>query len=237
MNFIGVDACKKGWFAVSLNSQNNLQIDIFDHIHNLWDSFQKPSLILIDMPIGLPSSGKRLCDAEARKILKHRGSSIFPVPCREALKTKTYGQACRINKKVLGVRLSVQSWNISGKIREVDRWMIKNKPMRGCIRESHPELCFWALAGGQAMKHSKKTPRGFSERYALLLKIYPAAKTIVDHALKRFLRKDLAKDDILDATALAVSARFPSKFIRTVPQKPPRDKKGLPMEIVYAVPQ
>jgi predicted RNase H-like nuclease len=71
----------------------------------------------------------------------------------------------------------------------------------------------------------------------LLLKIYPAARAIVDHALDRFLRKDLAKDDILDATALAVSARFPSKFIRTVPQKPPRDKKGLPMEIVYAVPQ
>ena len=45
-------------------------------------------------------------------------------------------------------------------------------------------------------------------------KIYPQTEAIVDNALQQFRRKDLARDDILDAIVL-------------------RDNKGLPMEIVY----
>ncbi|GAH18379.1 unnamed protein product, partial [marine sediment metagenome] len=54
-------------------------------------------------------------------------------------------------------------------------------------------------------------------------------------ALDQFLRKDLTRDDILDALVLAVSAGFSSKSIKTVPLNPPRDPKGLPMQIVFFV--
>ena len=40
------------------------------------------------------------------------------------------------------------------------------------VRESHPELCLWALAGEQIMDHSKKTAQGFAERYSILQKHY-----------------------------------------------------------------
>lgn len=83
------------------------------------------------------------------------------------------------------------------------------------------------------MAYSKKRPRGFSERYAILKKVCPETKAIVDNALERFMRKDLARDDILDAIVLAVSAKLPLSSIRTVPSNPLRDTKGLPMEIVY----
>ena len=83
------------------------------------------------------------------------------------------------------------------------------------------------------MVYSKKRPQGFSERYSILKKIYPETKAIADNALKRFRRKDLARDDILDAIVLAVCAKLPLTSIRTVPSNPPKDKKGLPMEIVY----
>lgn len=233
MNFAGVDACKKGWFAVALDRQGNWDIGIFKDVVDFWSAFQNASLVLIDIPIGLPYCQKRRCDIEARKLLDRRASSVFPVPCREALQAKTYGQACRMNQQVMGVKLTIQTWNISAKIVEVDRFLRNNKPAQRRIRESHPELCFRALAGGHPMAYSKKKPQGFSERYSILKKIYPETKAIVDNALKRFRRKDLARDDILDAIVLAVSAKLPLTSIRTVPSNPPRDKKGLPMEIVY----
>jgi predicted RNase H-like nuclease len=74
-----------------------------------------------------------------------------------------------------------------------------------------------------------------SERSLLLLKIYPESKAIIDNASERFMRKDLARDDILDALVLAVCAGLPLSSIRTVPPNPPTDKMGPPMEIVYFV--
>jgi predicted RNase H-like nuclease len=235
MNFVGVDACRKGWFAVALDRKGNWNIGMFKTIDDLWNAFHNASLILIDIPIGLPDSGKRRCDTETRKILNRRASCVFPVPCRQALHARTYRQACRINQQVLGVKLTIQTWNISAKILEVDRFLRNNKQARRRFRESHPELCFWSLAGGHPMAYSKKKPRGFSERSLLLLKIYPESKAIIDNALERFMRKDLARDDILDALALAVCASLPLSSIRTVPPNPPTDKMGLPMEIVYFV--
>lgn len=239
MNFADVDACKKGWFAVTLDRQDNWDIGIFKTIDALGSALQNAAAIFIDMPIGLPYDEKRRCDTETRKILNRRASCVFPVPCRQALHARTYRQACRINQQVLGVKLTIQTWNISAKILEVDRFLRNNKPARRRFRESHPELCFWALAGGRTMAYSKKTVQGFAERYSVLAKNYPQTDGIVHRALDQFQRKDLARDDILDALALAISAKMGSNSSssRTVPLNPPLDKKGLPMQIAYAVPE
>ena len=237
MNFIGVDACHKGWFAVALDRQGNWNAAIFKTISDFWKSFLNASRILIDIPIGLPDCSKRACDTQTRKILGLRASSVFAVPCREALRAKTYKQACQINKHSLGVKLSIQTWNISTKIFEVDRLMSHDKNARHRMKESHPELCFWALAGGNPMIYSKKRSQGFLERYSILKNIYPNSRAILHQSLDQFLRRDLAKDDILDAIALAISARLSLQVIKTVPSTPPRDKKGLPMQMVYALPE
>jgi predicted RNase H-like nuclease len=233
MRYIGVDACRKGWFAVSMGPKDTWEIDVFDAIEELWNTCQRNDSILIDIPIGLPNIGKRRCDVEARKLLKKRAASVFPVPCRQAIHAATYMKACRINQKILGVKLSVQTWNIAGKIREADDLLCKNEKARRCVRESHPEICFWAMANRQPMIHYKKTDRGFAERLSLLKKIFPATEKIVRSAMQKFLRKDLARDDILDAIALAASAAQGKKSLNTIPENPPRDSIGLPMEIVF----
>ena len=130
MKTIGVDACRKGWFAVSIDSNDAWEIGIFDSIGELWSTRQSDVLILVDIPIGLPDNGKRQCDVEARKMLKKRASSVFPVPCRQALHADTYKQACRINQKTLGIRLSVQTWNLAHKMREVDDLLRNNTEAR-----------------------------------------------------------------------------------------------------------
>ena len=159
------------------------------------------------------------------------------MPCRQAIYATTYRKACRINQKTLGVKISVQTWNIAGKIREVDDFLINDEKARRCARESHPEICFWALAGGCPMAHYKKTDQGFAERLRLLKKVNPATELIINAALENYPRKYLARDDILDAIAMAISASAGREALVSIPKKPPRDSKGLPMEIVYCVAQ
>jgi predicted RNase H-like nuclease len=51
--------------------------------------------------------------------------------------------------------------------------------------------------------------------------------------MSKFLRKDLAQDDILDALVLAVTALSQPQSVVTFPSNPPHDGMQLPMEIVY----
>ena len=57
----------------------------------------KPSVVAVDMPIGLleePSSGGRECDKEARRLLgTPRRSSVFTPPTKPALASATYEEA------------------------------------------------------------------------------------------------------------------------------------------------
>jgi len=233
MNFVGVDGCPRGWFAVSIDQDGRYDFKIFDHINALWQAYKDSSLILIDIPIGLPHWRRRFCDVEARKILGKRGSSVFPAPSREAIQQPDYESACKVNQKILGRKLSIQAWNISPKIKQADDLMCNSEEARRRIRESHPEICFWTLAGGKPMVYNKKTELGIEERLSLLKNIDYIFEQIFHEALQAFKRKDLAKNDILDAIALAVTAASPSETLCTIPEKPERDLKNLPMEILY----
>ena len=233
MQFVGVDGCKAGWFAVALSSDRNWAIDVYKTIDELWNAMNSPSMMLIDIPIGLPDSNKRICDIQTRTLLGRRGSSVFAAPCRKALQAKSYRRACRINKQVMGFKISIQTWNIAAKIKEVDTWLQNTQSAQRRVRESHPELCFWALAGKRAMVQSKKTAQGFLERFSILQNSLSQTGNVVEQALDQFRRKALSRDDIMDALVLAVSARFSTGRPKTVPRKPPIDKKGLAMEMVY----
>ena len=233
MNFVGVDGCPKGWFAVSIHEIDHYELNIFDHIETLWQEFKKSALILVDIPIGLPHWRSRLCDVEARKLLGKRGSSVFPAPSREAIQQPDYENACKVNQKILGKKLSLQTWSICPKIKQVDDVMNRNEQARKLIRESHPEICFWALAGGRVMINNKKTEAGFEERLSLLKNVNMNTEQVVNEAMQTFRRKDVARDDILDALALAITAASPSETIMTIPENPELDVKGLQMEIVY----
>lgn len=236
MNYIGVDGCKKGWFYVSLDDRDNWEIDVTPSIQHLIDRFQEARLILVDIPIGLREKGKleRLCDKEARKVLgPKRGRSVFPVPCRTAVYASSYEKASRVNKERTGRGLSKQSWGISPKIREVDRLLRNSKAARTLVREVHPEVCFWGLNGGISMTYSKKTPEGFDERLGLLRKIYGRSKELFEEAWLMHGGWDVIRDDILDALAAAVTARFGFDVLKTLPEAPEKDARDLPMEMVY----
>ena len=232
--FVGVDGCRAGWLAIALEAKGSWQVNIFPDVSSLWDHHRGTSLILIDIPIGLKAEGKaeRRCDPVARKLLGPRRSSVFPAPCREAIYALSYEEACDVNQRLTGKRLSVENWNIIPKIREMDCLLSDDTSARGRIREIHPELCFRGLAD-RPMQHAKKRNEGLSERTHLLQSLYPQTVDVIAHTLSTYRRKDVVRDDILDALAAAVTGLMGRQNLVSIPQEPEFDERGLRMEMVY----
>jgi predicted RNase H-like nuclease len=139
-------------------------------------------VIAVDMPIGLPDEGRRSCDAEARRMLGPRRSSVFPVPVRSALAAASFAE-------VSG--LSIQAWNIVPKIAEVDAcWEAR-------VREVSPELSL-AVVAGAPMAHPKRLPEGRAEREAVLDAHVPGWTRTARGA---------SYHDVIDAHACLLTAR------------------------------
>ena len=233
--FIGVDGCKAGWFAVSLDKDENWQTDLFISAAELWENNKTASLILIDIPIGLIEKGQsdRKCDKAARQMLgPGRSASIFTPPCREALSSNSYVEACAINQQMTGKQISIQTWFIMPKIYEVDNFIRNCKEALSIFKETHPEICFSALAGG-SMKYNKNSKIGFQERRDVLIKRFPQTDHVIDYSLKHYQRKYVKKDDILDALVNAVTAKIGNHFLLSLPKNFDYDFKGIPMAIWY----
>lgn len=159
------------------------------------------------------------------------------MPCREAVYAESYEKACKINKKLTGKSISKQAWNIIPKIRDIDIFLIKNKIFREKVREAAPEVCFQALTGSP-MRYSKKNHEGFSERMKALKRVCLAANKIADSALSKYRRKEIAKDDILDALVAVVTAKIGQEYgFHYIPCEPEKDSEGLNIQMVFCIPE
>ena len=189
-------------------------------------------VIAIDIPIGLGDSGPRDCDREARRRLgRPRSSSVFPAPCRAALRARDYRVACELSRRTLGVALSRQAFAILSKIREVDARMTPAR--QAFVREVHPELVFAVLAGrGRGLVEPKRTAAGERVRRRLLRGVAPD----FDPAAVRagLGRAAVAGDDVIDAVACLVAARrIALDAMLVLPEGPvPLGARGLRMEII-----
>lgn len=234
--FVGVDGCPAGWVAVTLARDGRLEYRVFPTFDAILCQHRR-ALILVDVPIGLRDAGadERVCDREARRLLKRRRSSVFPAPVRAALSAPNYEAASRINREKTDGRrgLSRQSWAIVSKIREVNEHLAGREQPAPVVREMHPELCFWGLKEGHPLRHNKKTQEGYGERIALLSQLVAGAVELVDTVLREKRRGVLRRDDVVDALVGAVVARLGGGCLKTLPETPECDSVGLPMEMVY----
>jgi predicted RNase H-like nuclease len=248
MKAVGIDGCKYGWVAACYDEE---QVALFKDINELTARYGNDYTLLIDMPIGLASanSNPRTCETEARKALSGtKKSSIFPVPCREALQERSYPdkhlkdflKTRESNRNVLGVGISIQSYCIMPKIKEVDDFIIKHPGVRQRLKESHPEIAFQFLNNGLPLLHGKKRPEGIAERLSILANHDNRSGTLYAKALTDYRRYKVAKDDILDALCLAlmqqVIAANPDKFLlSSFPANPSLDEQGIEMAIYYGI--
>jgi len=181
----------------------------------------------VDMPIGFPCDTARSCETLVRNYIGPRRSSVFPVPCREAVMAEDYPDACKINARVLGKKFSKQAFMLFPKMREIDSLITPEIQSR--VFEVHPEVSFCAMNNKTPLQHPKKTEQGADLRRALL----KACGFPVDRLQHPGWKKSqAADDDILDACACAWSAwRIANGNHTTFPKTPEFDARGLRMEI------
>jgi predicted RNase H-like nuclease len=202
-----VDGCARGWVAVSLTAPFPpampdgpvFGVTTVDMAATL-DELALAAVTGIDMPLGLLAAGWRDADRLARRALGRRGSTVFAIPPRPALEAASHAEASRTCRELTGQGLSVQAYGLRRKVAEAEQYRRRVATDPGGVRlhEVHPELAFAALAGGAPIPASKHTPAGLATRRDLL-----------HRAGLRLPSKlpGLAENDLLDAAAVAWSAR------------------------------
>ncbi|MCX7013492.1 MAG: DUF429 domain-containing protein [Candidatus Sumerlaeota bacterium] len=228
----GADGCRRGWVGVSRNLETKeTRWAVFPTFLDLVRQKPCPSVVAVDIPIGLLEKGARRCDMEARRLLgPGRASSVFPAPIRCVLAASSYQEASSLRREVEGKGLSVQTWAIVPKIREVDEALRREATIRTCVREVHPEVCFWRMAGQHAIKESKRSRAGQARRRDLLVERFG---DVVDRALADRGQLGCVENDVLDAfAALWTAQRIAEGVSEVLPSAPPKDQYGLPMQMV-----
>lgn len=223
---VGVDGARGGWLAVAWDGQR-----LSAELARRWQDVALAGALAVgvDMPIGLADRGGRCCDRAARaRLPKGRRSSVFSPPRRYML-NRPYAEANADGKAVEGVGLAKQAWYIGLRIAELDAVLTAADQDR--VYEVHPELIFHNLNGWSALP-PKKTAAGQRARLELL---HAAGVPDPSPLLSRFPRSAVKPDDVLDAAACALAARRIARgeAVRLPTEKPPRDARGLRMEIWY----
>lgn len=233
----GVDGCRDGW-AVTFWDLSGCEPPRFRRIAtfiDVLDAPEAPRIVAVDMPIGLPARvgrGGRGPEPAAREHLGDRKSSVFSIPSRRAVYAPDYGTACSIALETSDPprKISKQGYMLFPKIREIDAAMTADLCSR--VYEVHPELAFWRLNNGSAMRTPKKiksrvNPDGLTERRSLL-ESCGFEPEFFDQSLPR----GVASDDFIDSCACALIAiRLAEGTATPFPADPDVDERGLTVAI------
>ena len=185
----GIDGCKSGWVAVTLGPAG-ASVTVAATLGAL----SMADFTGIDMPLGLLADGWRTADLLARRALGRRGSCVFAIPPRPVWAQPSYAEANRRCRELTGRGLSAQAWGLRAKLLEADEF---RRGGAHPLYEVHPELSFAGLSGAP-LAETKHSPAGRARRRGLLA----AAGITLPAAVK-----GAAEDDLLDAAAVAWSAR------------------------------
>lgn len=147
MEVVGVDGTRGGWIAARLIDGKFVAARFFPEFGELLQAFPQAPAIAVDIPIGLPTTGRRRADQEAKRVLESLRNSVFFVPPRSVLEAPTFQEAYRIARS-LASSVSQQIYGLRYKIFEVDRFASDRR-----IVEVHPEVSFWALNESNALKY------------------------------------------------------------------------------------
>ena len=225
---IGIDGCRAGWITAKILDN---QLISFQIIENLNDDYLKQSNfshIGIDIPLQLSHTGKRLAEIEARRLLKKRACTIFSPPTLNALMAKNYIDACDVNFKECGKRISKQSWNLFPKIIEAHTFLENNSITKLGVFEVHPELSFMAMNDMNLIEVSKKTDIGKEIRIKLIQKFFPNFS--FESVRNKYKKNQVLDDDILDSISVLWSTQ---RIVDNIAQFVPKGPEKINMRIYF----
>jgi predicted RNase H-like nuclease len=234
----GIDGCPAGWIVAFARADlSEVRVRLVPRFIDVASAPEVPTVIAIDIPIGLPERagyGGRAAENAVRPLLGARQSSVFSVPSRAAIAAQDYRDACRIALATSEPprKVSKQLFMLAPKIREVDAALCADATLSQRVFEVHPEVAFWRLNGEQALSEPKKVKsRPYEPGLALRRQLLIAAG-LPAAAVNAVPPKGAGLDDLIDALTCAVIAqRIFNRVAQPFPNPPERDTFGLTMAI------
>jgi predicted RNase H-like nuclease len=225
MRVAGVDACRGGWVAVWPTAAGRaITVRVGTSLGALLAPDldpAAPTIVGIDMPLGLLETGWREADRAARGLLGPRRSSVFAIPPRAVWAQASYQAANQLCRELTGQGFSIQAWGLRAKLLEANQY---RQTCGHPLYEVHPELAFGAMAGAP-LAASKHTGPGRILRRELLAQVGLELPPGLPAALL---------GDVLDAAAVAWSAgRIAAGQAVTLPSTPQHDPQNREIAIRF----
>jgi|APHM01.1.fsa_nt_gi Uncharacterized conserved protein len=237
--YVGAAYAEGAWVSVAFDRTGFVSAGVFDEIGALWlHHEERAERVLVGMPVGLlegnesDDGGERACDSLLRSVLGPRSDVVFSPPVRPAARRRRYTAAARVNQRLAGRPLSRQAFEVSTAIAAVDELLQELPEARHTVSESHPELCYRVFAD-EPLQHDPHTAGGYAERMRALAAFNRDAPPTVQRAAEATAGHEVGVSSVLDAVALAYTARPGPGELRSLPPDAPTDATGLPMRVVY----
>jgi predicted RNase H-like nuclease len=234
----GVDGCRTGWVVAFVRAtDNDMRVRIVPRFADVLAAPEAPSIVAVDIPIGLPERagpGGRAAENAVRPLLGARQSSVFSVPSRAAVAAENYAEACRIAfaSSEPPRKVSKQLFMLVPKIREVDVCLRDDTAAAARVFEVHPEVAFWRLNGGRALDEPKKVKGQCYDPGLTLRRGFLVTAGFAPELVNSAPPSGAGPDDMLDAFACAaIARRIHAGLARPFPDPPVRDAFGLTMAI------
>jgi predicted RNase H-like nuclease len=227
MRAVGIDACRGGWVAVTLDDGQVSAVHVRTGLAEVLAECPGAAAVGLDMPLGLVQGGWRQADELAATRLGAYRSRVFRVPPRPVWNAATHREAVSLCRQLTEppAGFSVQAWGLKEKLQQADELRAR---LPDHLFEVHPELSFAALNDGTPIAAGKKTWNGQMARRALLASAGIRLPGDLNEA------GAVPADDILDAAAAAWSAnRIASGQASSLPDPPQPDDTGRPIAIWY----
>ncbi|BBF94657.1 DUF429 domain-containing protein [Blastochloris tepida] len=245
----GVDGCPGGWIAAFVRPEGGaVRLRTVNTFAEVIEAPERPAVIAVDIPIGLPERGGRggrAAENAVRPLLGGRQSSVFAMPSRKAVYAETAwpltaAELAAAHRRASAVAratsdpprgVAIQAFCVFAKVRELDALLHADPALARRVFETHPEVAFWRLNGAAALAEPKKVKGrpygpGLDLRRRLL-----AAGGLPDAAMAE-PPPGAGADDLLDALACALTARrLRAGLAQPFPDPPEHDAFGLPMAI------
>jgi predicted RNase H-like nuclease len=228
----------EGWFAAAFDREGFVEAGAYEGVGACWSRYEDAAgRLMVGAPIGSATAeGPRSCDELARAVLGERGHVVPDPPVREAARKRRYPAAARVHERVTGRELDERAFELADAAAALDDLLGEVPEAREVVAESHPEVCFTAFAG-EPPEHPRSTAGGYAERMRALAEFDRDAPPAVQSAAEAAGDARVTVHDVLDALALAYTARPAATELQTLPPDPPTDAEGLPMAIHYRAPE
>ena len=207
---LGIDAAGRyGWVGIVIDDRGFVAAHV-GSLRSIVDAAPRVEVIGIDIPIRHTGERVRAADTLARQFVQPMGSSVFGAPRSEVLLAATYAEANEQLDSAGMPRISKQAWALVPKMKEAAELADAD----GRVREIHPEVSFREMRG-EPIRWSKKSWNGLLLRRRLL------TEQGIDLPDELEELKGIVADDVVDAAAVAWSARRVAKErFRTFPDPP-----------------